>query len=113
MPTRKPKAVMDVRSLARSHTQTCINVLVSIANCRKSPQAARVAAVTQLLDRGWGKAAQVIAGDPDNPVPVNISLSNKELARRIALILADADTTTLPMIDASATVVSEGTDTQH
>jgi hypothetical protein len=35
---------------------------------RKAPQAARVSAAQVLLDRGWGKPTQIIAGDPENPI---------------------------------------------
>lgn len=35
--------------------------------------AARVAAANALLDRGWGKAAQVLTGDEDGgPLQVNV-----------------------------------------
>ena len=56
----KRKGVMDIRAYARQHTETAIKTLVSIAACSKSPPAARVAASSALLDRGWGKAAQYI-----------------------------------------------------
>jgi hypothetical protein len=29
---------------------------------------ARVAATKEILDRGYGKAAQVVVGDPNNPI---------------------------------------------
>lgn len=59
------KAKTDIRSLARSHTKTAINVLAGIMRQTESPASARVAAAEALLDRGWGKATQMIAGDPD------------------------------------------------
>lgn len=54
------KTPTDIRSLARSHTEKAINVLVGIMQEPKAPQAARVAAAQALIDRGWGKATQVI-----------------------------------------------------
>lgn len=46
------------------------------ANC---PPAARVQAAQALLDRGWGKAAQIIAGDEDDgPVKLEISWQSKK-----------------------------------
>ena len=54
----RPK--IDIRSLARVHTETAINTLKSIASSRKAAHAARVAAAVALLDRGWGKPAQFI-----------------------------------------------------
>lgn len=64
------KTPTDIRSLARSHTESAINTLAGIMNKDGAPEAARVAAANSLLDRGWGKAAQTIAGDPDNPLHV-------------------------------------------
>ena len=39
-------------------------------NKQDAPESARVAAANSLLDRGWGKAAQIVAGDPDNPITI-------------------------------------------
>jgi len=61
------KAPTEIRSLARSHTETALNVLVGIMNKETAPEASRVAAANSLLDRGWGKATQPIAGDDDAP----------------------------------------------
>ena len=54
------KAKTDIRSLARSHTESAINTLKGIMNQTKAPAAARVAAATALLDRGWGKPKQEV-----------------------------------------------------
>jgi hypothetical protein len=57
------KAKADIRSLARSHTESAIKVLAGIMNQTEAPAAARVAAASALLDRGWGKpVATVEAG---------------------------------------------------
>lgn len=87
-----PKTPTNIKSLARSHTESVIRRLAKIVTSPKSSDTAAVAAGQVLLDRGWGKAAQIIAGDPDNPVRIkDESLNNKELARRIASILASAE----------------------
>lgn len=65
------KASLDIRSLARKHTESAIKTLSGIMNQTKAPHAARVAAATSLLDRGWGKPAQIIAGDDSLP-PVQL-----------------------------------------
>ena len=52
------KTPTDIRSLARRHTEVAINTLKSIMVQPKAPHAARVAAATALLDRGWGKPKQ-------------------------------------------------------
>ncbi len=59
------KASTEIRSLARSHTETALNTLVGIMRQDAAPAAARVAAAQALLDRGWGKATQPISGDDD------------------------------------------------
>lgn len=57
-----PKFAGDVRSLARAHTETCIRSLAGIAVNGES-EAARVAAINSLLDRGWGKPPQAHTGE--------------------------------------------------
>jgi len=64
------KAPAEIRSLARGHTESAINVLAGIMNKETAPESARVAAANSLLDRGWGKAVQTIAGDEENPLQV-------------------------------------------
>jgi hypothetical protein len=59
------KAPTEIRSLARGHTETALNVLAGIMNETTAPHAARVSAANSLLDRGWGKPTQPIAGDDD------------------------------------------------
>ena len=54
------KAPTDIRSLARAHTDTALNVLRGIMTNDEAPMPARVAAATYLLDRGWGRAVQAL-----------------------------------------------------
>ena len=55
-----PKTLTEIRSLARGHTRTALNVLVGVMRSTKAPAPARIAAANAILDRGWGKAAQAI-----------------------------------------------------
>ncbi len=81
------KALTDIRSLARVHTETCLNVLAGIVKEPKSPQAARVAAANSLLDRGWGKAAQILAGDASaDPIQI-ASVTDEQRAKAVQLLL--------------------------
>lgn len=57
-----PKRVQDVRSLARSYTELCVQSLAGIVQNGEN-EAARVAAANILLNRGWGNTAAAI--DPD------------------------------------------------
>lgn len=72
MPTKSVKSPMDIKSLARSHTDQMIRVLVSIAGQAKAQPGARVAAATALLDRGWGKAPQQLTGEDGGDIRVVI-----------------------------------------
>jgi hypothetical protein len=54
------KTITEIRSLARSHTRTALNVLVGVMRSKDATAAARVSAANAILDRGWGKAAQAI-----------------------------------------------------
>lgn len=57
------KAPTEIKSLARSHTESALKVLASIMNKTDAPESARVAAAQALLDRGWGKATQFIEAE--------------------------------------------------
>lgn len=60
------KATRPLKELAREHTDAALNTLVSIlAGGEGVPAAAQVAAAKELLDRGYGKASTVIAGDEE------------------------------------------------
>jgi hypothetical protein len=68
MPRKKIPA--DLRSLARGHTALCIRTLSGIVSNDGAPAAARVSAAGLLLERGWGKAVQPIAGDDGEPLTI-------------------------------------------
>jgi hypothetical protein len=62
-PGGRPKAALDMQELARAHTPDAIAALVAaLANPRE-----RVSAAVALLDRGWGKPVQALAGDSSAP----------------------------------------------
>jgi hypothetical protein len=59
------KSLTEIRSVARSHTRTALNVLVGVMRNTKAPAPARIAAANAILDRGWGKATQAIETSAD------------------------------------------------
>jgi hypothetical protein len=69
------KAPLEIRSLARKHTHKALNTLVSIMVEPKAPAAARIMAANSLMDRGWGKAAQLVAVDGEIRQLVEVKLS--------------------------------------
>ncbi len=63
-----PRAVTEIRSLARGHTRTALNVLVGVMRSKDATATAKVSAANAILDRGWGKAAQAIENGGDGPL---------------------------------------------
>lgn len=59
-PGGRPKIVGDLRELARVHTHEALATLVRVAQDRKAPPAAQVAAAEALLNRGYGKPVQAV-----------------------------------------------------
>ena len=70
------KAPLEIRSLARKHTHKALNTLVSIMVEPKAPAAARIMAANSLIDRGWGKAAQLVdvQGDVKHLLEVKLTV---------------------------------------
>ena len=56
----------SIQALALQYASTAIGALVEIVNDRE--HRGRVSAASEILDRGIGKASQIIEGDPDNPI---------------------------------------------
>ena len=73
-PGGRPAVIGPVRELARQHTTTAINTLADIARNTEAPPAARVAASSALLDRGWGKPTQPLehAGAEGGPLTIRV-----------------------------------------
>ena len=68
------KTPTEIKSLARAHTESAITTLARVMTNRDSPPAAQVSAAQALLDRGWGKPTQPIAGD-DERAPVRMIIT--------------------------------------
>lgn len=56
----RSKLPTDIKAAARAHTDTMLNVLKGIATNTECPPAARVAAATYIINRGWGQPHQHI-----------------------------------------------------
>lgn len=63
------KATADIKALARMHGPAVIAELARMSGVTDAPgaqtEAARIAALRELLDRGYGRATLPIAGDGD------------------------------------------------
>jgi hypothetical protein len=78
----KARTLVEIRSLARSHTRTAIRVLVGIMRCKDATPAARVSAANAILDRGWGRATQPLENGGDGAL---------ELIHRIERVIGADD----------------------
>ena len=72
------KATASLQDLARVYTPQCVAVLAGIMNDPASPQAARVSAARELLDRGYGKPPQAHTGE-DGKGPVSVKVIHEYL----------------------------------
>ena len=63
--------------MARAHTTEAIDALV--ANLRDENGSVRNMAAVALLDRGWGRPVQPIAGSDDHP-PIGFPMQSLDLA---------------------------------
>lgn len=66
------RVTADIKKLAQTYGPEAVDTLADIMQDKSHPPAARVAAAKELIDRGFGKATQPIAGDPDM-APIGIS----------------------------------------
>jgi hypothetical protein len=60
--------------MARGKTAMGIRILTEIAKSKKCKSAARVAAIRELFDRGWGKVAQPLVGGEDGSNEIRITV---------------------------------------
>lgn len=60
-PGGRPKEVAEVRDLARVHTVAAVETLAAMLGSESDRT--KVAAAEALLDRGWGKSPQTMAGE--------------------------------------------------
>ncbi len=78
------RTINEIRSLARSHTRTAINVLVGVMRSKDATHTARVSAANAILDRGWGKAPQSLETAKDGAL---------ELIHRIERVIVHPENT--------------------
>jgi hypothetical protein len=86
------KATADIKALAREYAPVAMKELARLAAEAES-EAARVAAIKELFDRGFGKATQPISGDADMP-PINWGVAPDDVVAWIAAqtLADDAET---------------------
>lgn len=65
-PGGRPKGEMEVIQLAREASPRAIGRLIELVESKDERVA--IAASTAVIERGFGKPTQPLAGDPDNPL---------------------------------------------
>jgi hypothetical protein len=83
------KASLQIKSLARAHTERAIQVLAGIMDATQAKDSDRIAAAMALLNRGWGQPTQLIGGDEDHPLKI-------ERIERVIVNATDSDSRSLP-----------------
>lgn len=68
---RKAKSEKQtVKEIARANTEVAMDQLIRLMN-RSRSDVVRLQAIEQLLNRGWGKPVQAMAGpDGEGPIPI-------------------------------------------
>ena len=75
---RFPTTPADVQALARLHTEEAINMIVFVMKSPGAAHAVRLQAAASILDRGWGKPTQAIAGEDGGALVVKIGRFSDE-----------------------------------
>jgi hypothetical protein len=85
MPATKRPSARLLTDLARAQTEAAVEALVTIMTGPDTP-AARIAAASALLDRGWGKPRGEVEAEP----AVDIAAIIAERRRQVAEGMDDA-----------------------
>jgi hypothetical protein len=64
------KSKIEIASMARTYTETVINMLASMVTREDVSPTARINAGRALLDRGWGKPLQKVELEGDRPLGI-------------------------------------------
>jgi hypothetical protein len=88
-PGGRPRVIGELRDLARQHAPEAIEELARLALKAKN-ESARIAAIKELLDRGYGRPLQSIeaAGKDGGPIEHREIISDVDRARALAAFFA-------------------------
>ena len=109
-PGGRPRIVGELRDLARAHAPAAIQELARLALKAKS-ETARIAAIRELLDRGFGKPTQFVAADNEPALEdLNLEELRAELLAEVQRIFPEyrlVPAKRLKVIPGPDTVVSD------
>jgi hypothetical protein len=89
-PGGRPKDDLGLKELARARTEEALATLVEVMQSTDAPPAARVTAACAILDRGHGKPVQMTELTGKDGGAIETTISQTDLARRIAFLLTAA-----------------------
>src|SRR3990167_6931946 len=89
-PGGRPKQDVRILDFCRAHSVEAANVILEIMRDKDAPPTARLAAAHSIIDRVYGKPAQAVTGEDGGPIRIEAELSDRDVARQIALLLAKA-----------------------
>ena len=94
-PGGRPKVAPEVRELAKEHGPRAFARVIELMDSKDESLA--LAACKEVLNRAYGKSPQPLA-DSEKPLPVEAThkWGDRDLARRLALILSSADPANKP-----------------
>lgn len=69
---KQPTSMLDLQALARTHTRQAIWTIKHVMASEDAPPGERLKAAGMLLDRGWGKPVQPVAGSVNENVTIVI-----------------------------------------
>jgi hypothetical protein len=92
----RPKEGAGLRDLCRAHSNEAIETLLGIMRNKRAPAAARLRAVSEILDRGFGRPQQFLETGDEVQRAVD-KPSELEIARRIFFVL-DRPLRTAPVL---------------
>jgi hypothetical protein len=72
LPGTPNHATAEIKELARKAGPEIVGMFLAFARNPKKPDAIRLQAGKELLDRGYGKPVQPLGSDPDEPIVVQI-----------------------------------------
>lgn len=83
------RVTADIKALAQTYGPDAIDTLAEIMRNEAAPEAARISAAKELIDRGFGKAVQTVQSTGADGGPIQFSDMTEQRFKKIAQELAD------------------------
>lgn len=78
-PNGRPKQPKEFKDIVKNNTVTAINAVIEIMNDPNAKGSDRIKAAEIVMDRAYGKATQLIAGDSEHDaLIIEVSINNAD-----------------------------------